>query len=72
MEQGQVPSIILLQTINMQGAKSQGAFSVQTGLGTTMTSQDILDGILRTTLMVAVAHPAEFIVISIEQKLNIF
>lgn len=44
------------------------AFNVQIGLGSTMTSQDILDGYLRVTLLVALVHPAEFIVITVEQQ----
>ncbi len=53
----------------LQGAKPEDAFSVLIGLGTTMTAQDILDGYLRTTIMLAVTHPAEFIVLTIEQEL---
>lgn len=53
----------------LQGAKPEDAFTVLIGLGSTMTAQDILDGYLRTTVMVAVTHPAEFIVVTVEQEL---
>jgi uncharacterized protein len=53
----------------LAGAKPEDAFGVQIGLGSTMTAQDILDGIMRANILVAITHPAEFIVISIEQKM---
>ena len=59
----------LWQAGGLQGAKAGDGFSVQVGLGTTMTADDLLDGVLRITVMVAIVHPAEFIVITIEQPL---
>ena len=53
----------------LQGAKPEDAFTVQIGLGSTMTPQDLLDGYLRTTILLAVVHPAEFIVVTVEQEL---
>jgi hypothetical protein len=53
----------------LQGASANDAFSVQCGLGTTMTSQDILDGYLKVSVRVAVVRPAEFIVITIQQEM---
>ncbi len=53
----------------LQGSKAADAFSVQVGLGSTMTAQDILDGYLRVTMLLAVSHPAEFIVLTVEQQL---
>jgi phage tail sheath protein FI len=53
----------------LQGAKPEDAFQVLIGLGTTMTAQDILDGYLRVTVMIAVTHPAEFLVVTVEQEL---
>lgn len=53
----------------LQGAKASDAFSVQCGLGATMTPQDILDGYLRVSVFIAVSHPAEFIVVTVEQQL---
>ena len=55
---------------NVQGAKAADAFSVQVGLGTTMTAQDINDGYIRVSIFLAVTRPAEFIVVTIEQKLQ--
>ncbi len=52
----------------LQGANSEDAFNVQVGLGTTMTADDILNGILRVTVMVALVRPAEFIIITFEQQ----
>jgi phage tail sheath protein FI len=54
----------------LAGAKPEDAFSVQVGLGVTMTAQDILNGYLRVTVMIAVTHPAEFIVVTVEQQLQ--
>ncbi len=52
------------------GATPDDAFTVQVGLGNTMTSQDILDGIMRVMVMVAITRPAEFIVFSFEMKMQ--
>jgi phage tail sheath protein FI len=52
------------------GSSASSAFSVAIGLGSTMTADDILNGILRISLQVAVTHPAEFIVITIEQQMQ--
>ena len=46
------------------------AFSVHCGLGDTMTAQDLLDGILRVTVLVAISRPAEFIEMSSQQQLQ--
>ena len=54
----------------LAGAKPEDAFSVSVGLGETMTQQDILDGILRVTVLVALSRPAEFIEITFEQKMQ--
>lgn len=53
----------------LQGTKAADAFTVQCGLGQTMTAQDILDGYLRVSIFLAVTHPAEFIVVTVEQEL---
>jgi phage tail sheath protein FI len=52
------------------GATPGEAFSVQVGLGITMTAQDILDGYMNISVKVAVSHPAEFIVITIQQQMQ--
>lgn len=52
----------------LAGQSPEDAFSVEIGLGTTMTPNDILDGILKMTIKVAIVRPAEFIVITFEQQ----
>lgn len=54
----------------LAGATTEDAFSVDVGLGTTMTPLDILDGTMRITIKLAVTRPAEFIVITFEQKMQ--
>ncbi len=54
----------------LAGAKPDDAFAVSCGLGETMTSEDILEGIMRVTAQVAVTRPAEFIVITIQQQMQ--
>jgi uncharacterized protein len=58
----------LWQAGGLVGASARNAFSVACGLGSTMTDTDILNGILRMEIQVAIAHPAEFIAITIEQQ----
>ncbi len=52
----------------LQGAKASDAFSVECGLGSTMTSEDILLGFMNVTIKVAVVKPAEFIVLTFQQQ----
>lgn len=52
------------------GASPSDAFSVHVGLGETMTSEDILEGILRITVLVAITRPAEFIEITFQQQMQ--
>ncbi|MFN6945485.1 MAG: phage tail sheath family protein [Cytophagaceae bacterium] len=52
------------------GLTPADAFEVQVGLGSTMTPNDILDGIMRISVKVAISRPAEFIVITFEQKMQ--
>jgi len=52
----------------LAGAVPEQAYSVDIGLGVTMTANDILDGILRITVKVAIVRPAEFIVITFQQQ----
>lgn len=51
----------------LQGARPSDAFQVNTGLGA-MTPDDILNGILRVTVLAAIIRPAEFMIITIEQQ----
>ena len=55
----------------LQGASPAEAFSVECGLGVTMTPNDILNGFMNVTVKVAVTHPAEFIVFNIQQQLTV-
>jgi phage tail sheath protein FI len=52
----------------LAGSSPEDAFEVEIGLGMTMTPIDILDGILKMTVRVALTRPAEFIVITFEQQ----
>lgn len=54
----------------LAGASPDDALAVFCGLGETMTPEDILAGILRVTVRVAVTHPAEFIEITFEQQMQ--
>lgn len=54
----------------LAGATPEDAFSVDVGLGVTMTPTDVLDGIMRITVKLAIVRPAEFIVISIQQQMQ--
>ena len=54
----------------LAGAVSDDAFSVHVGLGETMTPEDILEGILRVTVLVAISRPAEFIEITFQQQMQ--
>ncbi|MEY2705878.1 MAG: hypothetical protein RL407_1940 [Bacteroidota bacterium] len=52
----------------LAGQSPDDAFSVEIGLGITMTPNDILDGLMKMTIKVAIVRPAEFIVITFEQQ----
>ncbi|MCW5519046.1 phage tail sheath family protein [Aureitalea sp. L0-47] len=52
------------------GPKPEDAYFVHLGLGTTMTAEDILNGILNVTVGVALSHPAEFIIITFQQQMQ--
>ena len=53
----------------LQGSSAPEAFSVACGLGTTMTTDDILNGFMNVAVQVAVVRPAEFIVITFQQQM---
>lgn len=55
----------------LMGATPSDAFSVDCGLGTTMTSDDILNGFMLVTVKVAVVRPAEFILITFQQEMAV-
>ena len=54
----------------LQGASASDAVSVDCGLGTTMTGEDLLNGYMTISIKVAVVHPAEFILITLQQKME--
>ncbi len=54
----------------LAGASPDDAFTVMVGLGETMTPEDILEGILRVTVLVALIRPAEFIEITFQQQMQ--
>jgi phage tail sheath protein FI len=54
----------------LQGAKPSDAFFVSCGMGSTMTSEDVLNGILRVQIDMALVRPAEFVVLAIEQAMQ--
>ncbi|MEN9353614.1 MAG: hypothetical protein RL318_939 [Fibrobacterota bacterium] len=54
----------------LAGSTPADAFDVLVGLGETMTAQDILDGILKVTVLVALVRPAEFIEITFQQQMQ--
>ena len=46
------------------------AFKVHVGLGDTMTRDDILAGILRIRILVAITRPSEFIEIAFQYQIQ--
>jgi len=53
----------------LMGAVPDDAFTVHCGLGETMTPEDVLEGILRVTVLVCMVRPAEFIEITFQQQM---
>ena len=54
----------------LAGGSPEDAFAVFAGLGETMTPEDILEGVLRVTVLVAITRPAEFIEITFQQQMQ--
>ncbi|MBS0473208.1 MAG: phage tail sheath family protein [Proteobacteria bacterium] len=54
----------------LMGDKASDAFTVQCGLGTTMTGQDILNGYMVVSVTLQMVHPAEFIELTFTQKMQ--
>jgi hypothetical protein len=54
----------------LAGATPEEAFNVQCGLGTTMTAEEILDGRLLVTCVVAIANPMDFIELTFSQQMT--
>lgn len=60
----------LWQQGGLMGSKASDAYTVQVGLGSTMTSDDILNGILRVNITLCLVHPAEFIELTFTQMMQ--
>ncbi|GLR16703.1 phage tail sheath family protein [Portibacter lacus] len=54
----------------LMGISPAEAYEVAIGLGDTMTPEDILDGVMRISVFLSVARPAEFIEITFEQRMQ--
>lgn len=54
----------------LAGAAPEDAYEIHVGLGDTMTATDILDGIMRVTVLVAITRPAEFLEITFQQQMQ--
>jgi phage tail sheath protein FI len=54
----------------LMGISPAEAYEVVIGLGDTMTPEDILDGVMRISVFLSVARPAEFIEITFEQRMQ--
>lgn len=54
----------------LMGATASEAFTVQCGLGSTMTPQDILDGYMIVQVTVQMIRPAEFIELTFKQTMQ--
>lgn len=54
----------------LAGATPEDAYQIHVGLGDTMTADDILNGIMRISVLVALSRPAEFIEITFQQQMQ--
>ena len=54
----------------LAGTSPEDAFEVNVGLGSTMTSLDILEGKMLVSVKLAIVRPAEFIVVTFEQQMQ--
>jgi phage tail sheath protein FI len=59
----------LWQSGGLIGSKPSEAFSVECGVGTTMTAEDVLNGVMRVGVTVQMVHPAEFIELTFTQSM---
>jgi len=58
------------QAGGLMGASPTEAFSIQCGLGSTMTAQDVLDGKMIVQIKLTMVRPAEFIVLTFQQQMQ--
>nr|WP_294792281.1 phage tail sheath C-terminal domain-containing protein [uncultured Mucilaginibacter sp.] len=54
----------------LAGSSPADAYSVSVGLGSTMTGDDILNGMMNITVLVAISRPAEFIILTFQQQMQ--
>lgn len=54
----------------LMGDKASDAYTVQCGLGSTMTAQDILNGYMIVQVTLQMVHPAEFIELTFKQQMQ--
>ena len=54
----------------LAGAKPEHAYVVAVGLGTTMTANDVSNGLMHIDLLLAPSRPAEFVVIRLTQQMQ--
>jgi hypothetical protein len=54
----------------LMGATAQEAFSVECGIGSTMTADDVLDGYMIVQVTLQMIRPAEFIEVTFKQKMQ--
>ncbi len=52
------------------GTTPETSYQVQIGVGETMTDEDVLNGYMRATILVAPVRPAEFIVLTFSQMIG--
>lgn len=52
------------------GISPSEAYEVAIGIGDTMTPEDVLDGVMRISVFLSIARPAEFIEITFEQRMQ--
>jgi phage tail sheath protein FI len=52
------------------GTTPEGSYKVLIGVGETMTDEDVLNGYMRASIMVAPVRPAEFIVLTFSQMIG--
>ncbi len=60
----------LWQQGGLMGSKPSEAFTVQCGLGSTMTAQNVLDGYMIVAVTLQMIHPAEFIELTFKQTMG--
>jgi phage tail sheath protein FI len=58
------------QAGGLMGASPAEAFSIQCGLGSTMTAQDVLEGRMIVQIKLTMVRPAEFIVLTFQQQMQ--